>query len=312
MKIISVINYKGGVGKTTMTANLAAELAFRGYRILMIDLDPQASLTFSFVKPDVWERDLAANKTIKSWFDSFIKDKPFDLNTLITSLPEVKSRLGSRGGALDLIASHLGLINVDLELATKLSGASLSQAKENFLRVHRRLAEGLGELDEEYDLVLIDCPPNFNIVTKNAIVACQQVVIPAKPDYLSTLGIDYLIRSLKMLVKDYNDYASHGDDSDDERIDPKILGVVFTMVQEYGNQPISAIRPFMKNTERLGIPVFEKYVKENKTIFADAPLYGVPVVLTAPSAQSHKDVVGGIEEVVTEFETRAAIKKGGA
>ena len=312
MKIISVINYKGGVGKTTTTANLAAELAFRGYRVLMIDLDPQASLTFSFVKPDVWERDLAASKTIKSWFDSFIKDKPFDLNTLISPLPEIKYRLESRSGTLDLIASHLGLINVDLELATKLAGASLTQAKENFLRVHRRLAEGLAELGEDYDLVLIDCPPNFNIVTKNAIVACQQVLIPAKPDYLSTLGIDYLIRSLKTLVKDYNEYASHGDDSADERIDPTILGVVFTMVQEYGGQPISAIRPFMKNTEKLAIPVFEKYVKENKTIFADAPLYGVPVVLTAPSAAAHKDVVGGIEEVVTEFETKAALAKGAA
>ena len=68
MKIVSVINYKGGVGKTTVTANLAGELANRGYKILMIDLDPQASLTFSFVTPDFWKDNLADNKTIKNWF----------------------------------------------------------------------------------------------------------------------------------------------------------------------------------------------------------------------------------------------------
>ena len=68
MKIVSVINYKGGVGKTTITANLGAEIANRGYKVLMIDLDPQASLTFSFIPPDEWETTLSPEKTIKSWF----------------------------------------------------------------------------------------------------------------------------------------------------------------------------------------------------------------------------------------------------
>ena len=71
MHIVSVINYKGGVGKTTLTANLAAELAWRGHKVLMIDLDAQASLTFSFITPDDWQTDFADNKTIKNWFDSF-------------------------------------------------------------------------------------------------------------------------------------------------------------------------------------------------------------------------------------------------
>lgn len=78
MKTISIINYKGGVGKTTISANLAAELAFRGKKILAIDLDPQASLTFSFFKVDEWRRNYEASKTIKNWYDAFI-DKDTDL-----------------------------------------------------------------------------------------------------------------------------------------------------------------------------------------------------------------------------------------
>ena len=302
MKTVSVINYKGGVGKTTLTANLAAELARRGQRILLIDMDPQASLTFSFVKPEEWEAQLANSRTVKNWFDSHSQGKPVSLQALVFQ-PPVSKKVPK--GRLDLIASHLGLINVDLELATELGGASLKQAKHNYLKVHRRLAEGIAGLPEnEYDLVVIDCPPNFNIATKNAIVASDFVLIPAKPDYLSTLGIDYLQRSLRELVHDYNDYAELDQGSDESRISPKILGVVFTMVQEYAGEPISAIRPFIAQTKKLQMPVFDTYVKENKTVFAEAPQYGLPAVLSSPSTPTHKQVVEGISQFVTEFQSR--------
>src|SRR5262245_12036800 len=134
MKIVSVINYKGGVGKTSLTANLAAELALKDLRVLMIDLDAQASLTFSFIPPDAWEKDFAADKTIKSWFESFDSGTPKSLSSLIYTPSKVKSYLNGHG-QLDLIFSHLGLINVDLELATKLGGASIAQAKKNFISV---------------------------------------------------------------------------------------------------------------------------------------------------------------------------------
>ena len=85
MHVISVINYKGGVGKTTITANLAAELAWRGKDVLIIDLDPQASLTFSFIRPEEWHDDFSNSKTIKNWFDSFSDSSSVDLNDLIIS-----------------------------------------------------------------------------------------------------------------------------------------------------------------------------------------------------------------------------------
>ena len=122
MKVVSVINYKGGVGKTSLTANLGAELAWRRKRVLLIDLDAQASLTFSFIKPDEWERDYEAEGTIKSWFDSFDSGSPMPLSDLIHSPPRIAQRLIGKGN-LEVIYSHLGLINVDLELATSLGGA---------------------------------------------------------------------------------------------------------------------------------------------------------------------------------------------
>jgi len=168
----------------------------------------------------------------------------------------VKPRLAGRG-ELHLIPSHLGLINVDLELATELGGASLKQAKVNFLKVHRRLSEGIKKLDStKYDLVLIDCPPNFNIARKSAIVAINYILIPAKPDYLSTLGIDYLTRNLNELIHNFNEYATLDADKPEQTIEPEILGVIFTMIQIRDGQPISAQRPYIAQTRALGGPVF--------------------------------------------------------
>lgn len=272
MHVVSVINYKGGVGKTTLTTNVGAELAWRGYRVLMMDLDPQASLTFSLVQPDYWNKHLEPKSTIKAWYDATQSGHAIDLASLIFAPSAVNRVLSSQGKpTLDLIPSHLGLINVDLELATGLGGPSMQQAKLNYMRVHRRLTDGLASPQfDEYDVILIDCPPNFNIVTKTAIVASSHILIPAKADYLSTLGIDYLRRSLDQLVGDFNEYASLESVEQADQIAPEILGVVFTMIQIYGGQPVSAARPYIAQAKKLGVPVFSRYLRENKTLFANA------------------------------------------
>ena len=295
MDIISIINYKGGVGKTTLTTNIAGDLAQRGYNVLMIDLDPQASL------PDEWKEKVADKHTIKNWFSDSKKVRTERFEDLIITPHTVKETLKNKW-KLDLVSSHLELINVDLELATKLGGANMTQAKEQFIKVHRRLLDGINQLpDDAYDIILIDCPPNFNIVTKNAIVASNYILIPAKPDYLSTMGIDYLKNSLDKLVKEYNEYVSIEDsDLDDyEPINPQILGVVFTMVQYYGEKPISALRPFIYQTKQLGFDVFEDTLRENKTLFADAAQYGVPVVISKRGLGIN--VIDGINGIVNEL-----------
>ena len=301
MHIVSVINYKGGVGKTSLTTNLAAELAWNGKKVLLIDLDAQASLTFSLITPNEWVDNFADSRTIKQWFDSHDSGTPISLSSLIHTPSRVQKALKGHG-QLDLISSHLGLINVDLELATKLGGASLEQAKKNFIAVHRRLADGLTTIGSDYDLVLIDCPPNFNIVTKTAIVASEYILVPARPDYLSTLGIDYLIRSMNRLVKDYNDYANVDEGQHVDPIDPAVLGVVFSMIQEYDGRPMSAQRAYMTQVRQQSqLVVYDAYIKRNDTLFANAPENGVPVVLNAYTNGSHKSVVDGLEAVTAEF-----------
>jgi len=299
MHTISIINYKGGVGKTTLTANIAAELARRGRNILLIDLDPQASLTFSFITPQEWLAEFSESKTIKDWFESFEDKTLLNLKELIFKPKKINSKVN---GQLDMIASHLDLINIDLELATELVGTSLKQSKKNFLKVHRRLADGIQQIKNEYDLILIDCPPNFNIVTKTAIVASDYLLIPAKPDYLSTIGINYLNKSLKYLVDDYNDYVKTDDEDLEKQISPKILGVVFTMIPIYGDKAISFLRQYIQQINNLEIPVFTNFLRAYEIFSSDDAFdYGVPVV--DENSQTHHGT-NEIENIINELEQK--------
>ena len=295
MKTVAVINYKGGVGKTTVVANIAAELAFRGQNILLIDLDPQASLTFSLLSVDVWEEHYAANTTIRNWYDAYIdQDQNLELASLILT-PRVSNNLN---GCVDLICSHLSLINIDLELAARLSGGSMRQTRTNFLRLHSRLHDGLESIaiTDKYDYVIIDCPPNFNIVTKTAIVASDRILVPAIPDFLSTLGIEELQRHIGELVKDFNGYAAESNSPSFDKIYPSIMGVIPTMVRIYANSPINAQQQFINRIRQTGLPVFDTYIRRNDTTFGSAPEYGVPVVLGDRSVNRNE-----LERLTTEF-----------
>ncbi len=313
MDIVSVINYKGGVGKTTVTSNLAAELANRGKKILLIDTDAQASLTFSLIAPDEWDAKYKEEKNIKSWFDAICGgNEPPPLEQFVITPRVVNQKVSKKGGQIDLICSHLALLNVDLELATLLGGVNMQQSKRNYLRVHGSLRAAIEALGKQghYDIVLIDCPPNFNIVTKNAIVASQHIVIPAKPDYLSTLGIDYLQRSVNDLVTEFNEYAALDPDNI-KKIDPKIMGVIFTMVQITSNEAIAAQKQFISQTKRLGVKIFPSFFRMNNTIFATSPQYLLPTILaTQESSQgTYKTIADEIKKFVDEFENYLNLKK---
>jgi chromosome partitioning protein len=299
--VVSVLNYKGGVGKTTVAANIAAEVALRGRRVLLIDMDPQASLTLSFFAADELAKEYTDRGTLMHWFQSFIDTQaPEPLRDFVVAPPRVNQALRPYGGRLDLIPSHLGLIDVDLDLAAHVGGSRFNISNAGYLWVHRLLADALAdEAFRDYDVILIDCAPNMNMVTRTAIVASNHILIPAKADYLSTLGIDYLRRKVSELVRDYNAIA--GTDG----IDPAFLGVVFTMIQFAGDVPIIAVRNYVTHTEQYEVPVFRQMIRESKTLFAAAGERGVPAVLLAGG---NPNVQQELRDLATEFLTRVMIE----
>lgn len=288
MKTISVINYKGGVGKTTVTANIASEMAYRGKKVLVIDLDPQTNLTFSYMKVEQWQKHYEKNRTIKYWFDSLIDGT--------SPAPSFGDLIVKKD--VDIICSHLGLVDVDIELAAGLTGNTERQQRHNFLRTYSYIRNELSHLKDQYDVVLFDCPPNFSIVTKNAIVASDYYIIPAKMDYLSTLGINQLRNHIDTLVSQYNRYC---EGTETKPIDPNFLGVVATMISLRSGSPIIAQQYYIDALARNGVPLFSNMVRENKTLFSSAPDSGTPVVMQQYNSGTYAEVVSELENLTTEF-----------
>ena len=295
MKVVSVINYKGGVGKTTITANLASEMVFRGKKVLVIDLDPQTNLTFSYMRVEDWSKTYEKEKTIKYWFDSIIDGtKP---------VPSFKELIVKKSG-VDLICSHLGLIDVDIELAAGLSAGTERQHRNNFVKTYSYIKNELNKIKGQYDIVLFDCPPNFSIVTKNALIASDYYIVPAKMDYLSTLGINQLKNHVVSLVKQFNDYIT----DERKRANPTFLGVIATMIAVRNNEPISAQKVYIQQLKRNKIDIFDTKIRENKTIYADAPEYGIPVVCQSVSVGgTYGQVVSELKDLTTEFMGKVGI-----
>ena len=174
-RIISFINYKGGVGKTTIAVETAATLADKhGFKVLVIDLDPQTNASFYLVTEDDWEKWAVSNGSLKDIFESAIGDRSFDVANAI---------MENRFGCIDLLPSHLDLLPVDLELAAKW-GAQSSEAK---MIIKDRLGQVID--DRGYDFVVIDCPPNLNLLTQNALMLSDSYVVVCLPEYFSVRGI---------------------------------------------------------------------------------------------------------------------------
>ncbi|MEV6931819.1 ParA family protein [Dactylosporangium sp. NPDC051485] len=292
MTVVSVINYKGGVGKTTVTANLGADLAARGRKVLLIDLDPQASLTYSFYRP----ADFVEQPTIRSWFETFVATRePEPLFKYVLAPPSVNAVVQPLGGHLHLVASQLGLVDVDLDLAAGLGGSRFQRSSPRYLQVYRLLADALAEQNfAGYDVVLVDCPPNFNLVTRTALVASDGIIVPARADYLSTLGIDLLRARLSMLVDEYNEVA-------ERPINPEILGVVYTMVQYTSSGPLLTQRTSVETTSVIEMPVFRQTIRDNKSAMTEAGQRSVPAVLAPQGSPAVETLRYEIQQLTSEL-----------
>ena len=200
-KIIAMTNQKGGVGKTTSTVNLGVGLAKEGKRVLLVDGDPQGSLTISLGinNPDGLSETLATSMLAE------IHDMEIPADSGIIHHSE----------GIDLLPANIELSGVELSLFNAMS-------REMVMR------NVLSRLKQSYDFILIDCMPSLGLMTINALAAADSVIIPSQANYLSTKGMNLLLRSISRVRKQINPNL---------RID----GILFTMVDSRTNNARSII-----------------------------------------------------------------------
>lgn len=234
MRVIAVANQKGGVGKTTTTWVLGAALAERGRTVLLVDMDPQASLTIACGVEDPEGRSIA---------------EVLDNSDEVT-LKDVIRPIGER---LYLAPSDIELSRTELGLVTRM-------ARESVLR---RAMSGL-----KVDYVLIDCPPSLALLTVNALVAADQVLIPSTPEYLALRGIALIYDSIRRVRRNLND-------------DLKILGVLVT----FYDSRVRHAEDVIEALEEQGVKVLAPRVRRSIR-FAESAIENEPILTFDPSNPS--------------------------
>ena len=171
-KTIAIVNQKGGVGKTTSTVNLGVGLAQAGNRVLLVDDDPQHSLTISL---GIRNADDDLDTTLATAMQAEIRDEP---------VPWEEGIIHSHEG-VDLLPANIELSGVEMSLFNAMS-------REQVLK------SVLSRVKENYDYILIDCMPSLGLMSINALAAADSVIIPSAPDFLSTKGLNLLIRKFRI------------------------------------------------------------------------------------------------------------------
>ena len=205
-KTIAIVNQKGGVGKTTSTVNLGVGLAQAGNRVLLVDDDPQHSLTISL---GIRNADEDLDTTLATAMQAEIRDE---------SVPWEEGILHSDEG-VDLLPANIELSGVEMSLFNAMS-------REQVLK------SVLSRVKENYDYILIDCMPSLGLMSINALVAADSVIIPSAPDFLSTKGLNLLIHTISRVRRQINPKL-------------KIEGILLTMTDSrtnYGQQIDNLIR----------------------------------------------------------------------
>ena len=198
-KVVSFINYKGGVGKTTTAYHVACSLAqHRRQRVLMIDIDPQTNLTFLCAEIQQWQRRKSRTGTIKNLYDRYVNRKTLDVGRFIWRDAVVVGRNPISG--LDLIPCDIDLLGEDVGgsqvVGTFPTMEALRQNAQRYMREMSFLNRVIQDAGDRYDWVVIDCPPNLYLMTQNALHASDYYVVTAIPDHLSTIGLNILVEKV--------------------------------------------------------------------------------------------------------------------
>jgi chromosome partitioning protein len=246
--VISIINLKGGVAKTTTTVALAETLAsVYNKRVLVIDLDPQTNATTMLIGEKSWKVLNEHGYTLATLFKDALdpKNKSFNLEKTL------QKRVSDVQGAerVDLLPSSLDLIDVQDRLATAPMGQFYSLTPTDLLRLSVK-----NKLDD-YDYVLVDCPPNLGIITLNGLRISEGYIIPTVPDVLSTYGIPQILKRVASFAAEIA-----------EPLEP--LGIVITKYQENSTIHINGARELRND---LDLPdVFDTMIKQANQIAAAA------------------------------------------
>ena len=246
-KIISIANQKGGVGKTTTTINLSSMLAKKGKKVLMIDTDPQGNATSG----------VGIDKNVKfSVYDVLVNDIEI-INTIKESC--VKK--------LDVCPSNINLAGAEVELVSM-------EAREH------RLKEKLDKIKDDYDYIIIDCPPSLGLITLNAFTASDSVLIPVQCEYYALEGLGQLLNTINLVKKHLNK-------------DIEIEGALLTMYDirtNLSNQVVKEVKKYFNEK------VYKNVIPRNVKL-SEAPSYGMPISMYDPRSKGAKSY----EKFVKEF-----------
>ena len=237
MSVVSVINQKGGVAKTTTSVNVAAAWADMGKKVLLIDLDPQSSAT----------KAIFGDKS----FDKTIYD------VIVNRVPANEAVQFSETFGIDVIPAEILLSGIDIQLAPQFG-------REKFLK------RSLSNIRHEYDAIIIDCSPSLGLLTVNALMASQDIVIPICPEYFSMKGIELILDTLKNIRSGLGHKVN-------------VRGIVIT---RYRDRRI--VKDVIKEVENLfGLRVFHDFIPDNIAV-EEAHHHHLPVMDHAPKSKAAK------------------------
>lgn len=248
-KVIAIANQKGGVGKTTTAVNLSSCLAVKGKKVLVIDVDPQGNTSSG----------LGINKkTInKSIYDVLINDEKIENALLTTKIDNLK-----------LCPSNIQLAGAEVELVSVISRET-------------RMKFALNEVRNNFDYIIIDCPPSLGLLTINSLTASDTVLVPIQCEYYALEGLSQLMDTVKLVQKHLNPLL-------------EVEGVVLTMFDARTNlsiQVVEEVKKYFKNK------VYRTVIPRNVRL-SEAPSYGLPIILYDPKSKGAECYLELAEEVI--------------